>query len=174
MQSTTYLPPAEWRPRIAPTEKRKGEMIRGEVHDPRAFALGGIAGHAGVFSTADDVARWARMLLNGGQLDGRRVLGERTVREMLTRRCLPDGTGCRGYGVDVDTGHSPAPRGDRFAKGTTFGHTGWTGTSFWADPETGTFYVLLASRLHPDGKGEVKELRRRVATACAEALLGSR
>ncbi len=176
MKDTTYLPAAERKPRIAPTEKRSkddADFIRGEVHDPRAHALGGFAGHAGLFGTADDVSRWVRMLLNGGQLDGTRILSKSTVKNMLTQRCLEaDGeTNCRGLGVDIDSGYSPAPRGGHFPVGTSFGHTGFTGTSFWADPETGVFYVLLTSRLHPDGKGEVKELRRAVSTDVAEGLM---
>jgi CubicO group peptidase (beta-lactamase class C family) len=144
----------------------------GEVHDPRAYALGHVAGHAGVFGTADDVARWCRMLLNGGELDGKRIMSEATVKEMLTKRCLPDNKNCRGYGVDFTSGLSDSPRGERFARGETYGHTGWTGTMFWSDPKHGVFFVLLTNRVHPDGKGDVKDLRRKVATLVAEALLG--
>jgi CubicO group peptidase (beta-lactamase class C family) len=172
MTHTAYHPPAEWKPRIAPTEKRKGEWIVGEVHDPRAFALGGAAGHAGVFGTAADVGRWCRMLLNGGELDGKRVLSAEAVKQMTTMRTLPDGTNGRGYGLDFTSGFAPAPRGNRFEPGRTFGHTGWTGTSFWIDPEHGVYVVLLTSRVHPDGKGNASPLRRKVATIAAEALLG--
>lgn len=171
MKDAGYLPPVRLRDRIAPTEKRNGRFICGEVHDPRAYRLGGVAGHAGLFGTADDVARWCQMLIREGELDGVRVLKPETVREMIKPRCLPDGTSCRGYGVDINTGYSSA-RGDRFAKMTTFGHTGFTGTSFWIDPKNDCFVVLLTNRVHPDGKGEVKELRRAVATAVAEAFLG--
>ncbi len=176
MNDTTYLPPEELKPRIAPTEKRSkddADFIRGEVHDPRAHALGGFAGHAGLFGTADDVARWVRMLLSGGELDGTRILSEAAVKNMLSKRCLEvkGENSCRGLGVDIDSSYSPAARGERFPAGTSFGHTGFTGTSFWADPETGAFYILLTSRLHPDGKGEVKDLRSAVSTDVAEGLM---
>jgi CubicO group peptidase (beta-lactamase class C family) len=172
MTDASYLPRAELRARIAPTEKRNGEFICGEVHDPRAYRLGGVAGHAGLFGTADDVARWCQMLIREGELDGTRVLSAATVSEMIKPRCLADGSNCRGYGVDIATGYSSA-RGDRFAKMTTFGHTGFTGTSFWIDPKNDCFVVLLTNRVHPDGKGDVKELRRAVATAVANAFLGT-
>lgn len=171
MRDTSYLPEPSLRAHIAPTEKRNGVLIRGEVHDPRAYRLGGVAGHAGLFGTAADVARWCQMLMNKGELDGTRILKPETVKEMLQSRCLPDGSACRGYGVDINTGYSTA-RGDRFAKFTTFGHTGWTGTSLWVDPANDCFLVLLTNRVHPDGKGDVKALRREVATAVAEAFLG--
>lgn len=171
MEETTYLPPASWRPRIAPTEKRKGDWIIGEVHDPRAFAVGGVAGHAGLFSTARDVSRWVRMLNAGGTLDGKRILSESTVKQMLTNDPLPDGTGGRGLGVDMTSSYS-GPRGERFDKGTTFGHTGWTGTMVWSDPNSDVYVVLLSNRVHPDGKGDLKKVRSEVSTAVAEAMLG--
>lgn len=172
MTETTYNPPASWRERIAPTEKRKGEWMVGEVHDPRAYALGGVAGHAGVFSTARDVSRWVRMLNNGGTLDGKRLLSEAIVRRMLKPEAI-DGKNARGLGVDIDSGLAPAPRGRRFDVGTTFGHTGYTGTSFWSDPSAGVYYVLLTNRVHPsDAAGKVTRLRRDVATIAAEQLLG--
>lgn len=171
MSDTAYNPPAAWHDRCAPTEKRNGHWMTGEVHDPRAYALGGVAGHAGVFSSADDLARWCRMLLNGGELDGKRILKESTVRDMARPRKLPDGTGCRGLGLDVDTGYSSC-RGERFPVGTSFGHTGFTGTMFWIDPADDCFFVLLTNSVHPDGKGKTIALRKQVATAVGEALLG--
>lgn len=172
MRDTMFLPPPELRDRMAPTEKRGDAWMIGEVHDPRAFALGGVAGHAGLFGTAGDVARYCQMLLNDGELDGARILKPATVREMIRMRSLPDGTGRRGYGFDIDTGFSSA-RGERFARGTTFGHTGYTGTMFWIDPVNDCFFVLLTNRVHPDDKGDVKQLRKRVATVVAEAYLGA-
>jgi CubicO group peptidase (beta-lactamase class C family) len=157
--------------RCAPTEKRKGKSMLGEVHDPRAYLLGGVAGHAGLFGTASDVSRFCRMLINRGQLDGTRILRPEMIDEMTKMRCLPDGTGCRGYGLDIDTGFSSC-RGERFERGTTFGHTGYTGTMFWVDPKNRCYFVLLTNRVHPDGKGDVKELRKTVATIVAESLLG--
>ena len=171
MNETSYNPPVDWKPRVAPTEKVSGEWRVGVVHDPRAFALGGVAGHAGVFSTARDVSRWIRMLNAGGRLDGKRLLSEETVRKMLTKDALPDGTGGRGLGVDIDSSFSSV-RGKRFDKGTTFGHTGWTGTSLWSDPHHDVYVILLANRVHPDGKGDMKRVRSEVATIVAETLLG--
>lgn len=169
MNHTAYNPPASWRDRIAPTETRNGEPIRGEVHDPRAYALGGVAGHAGLFGTADDLARWCRMMLNGGELDGTRILEAGTVEAMTKKRCLPDGSGCRGYGVDVFGEDSPL-RGEHFPVGTTYGHTGWTGTSFVIDPVNDVYVILLTSRCHPDGKGNAQPVRKAVSNATAEAL----
>jgi CubicO group peptidase (beta-lactamase class C family) len=169
MKETTYNPPAELRARAAPTEKRNGQWIIGEVHDPRAYAMGGVAGHAGLFSTADDLARWCRMILHHGTLDGRRILSETAVQQWTAAHYLPDGTAGRAYGFDVDTGYSQ-PLGERFEKGTTFGHTGFTGTSFWIDPGHRCFVILLTNSVHPKGKGNVLALRRRVSTVVAEGL----
>jgi len=170
MLESGYLPGDDLKPRCAPTEKRNGKWNLGEVHDPRAFALGGVAGHAGLFSTARDVARYCRMILGAGELDGVRVLKESTVATMTTPHALPDGTGVRTYGFDVDTSYS-SPRGDRFPKGNSFGHTGFTGTSLWIDPVDDVFVILLTNSIHPDGKGKVIKLRREVGTAVAEAML---
>ncbi len=172
MIDTGYNPPATSRPRTAPTEKRGGEWMLGTVHDPRAFALGGVAGHAGLFSTADDLARFCRMILHGGSLDGKRILSEAMVKEWTHTRTLPDGTAGRTYGFDSDTGYSQ-PRGERFERGTTFGHTGFTGTSLWIDPKNECFVILLTNAVHPDGKGDVRALRRKVSTFVAEKLLGT-
>jgi CubicO group peptidase (beta-lactamase class C family) len=171
MKDTTYLPPKSWTSRIAPTEKSGGTFLRGTVHDPRAQKLGGFAGHAGVFSTADDVSRYCRMLLHKGQLDGKRILKAATVEEMTTSRCMEGGKNCRTYGFDVNTGYSSC-RGERFAVGTTFGHTGFTGTMFWVDPPNDCYFVLLANSVHPNGKGSMRALRKAVATVVGEALLG--
>ena len=171
MNDTTYLPGEDLKARCAPTEKRDGKWIVGEVHDPRAYALGGVAGHAGVFGTAADLARYCRMLLNGGELEGTRVLKEATVAEMTRPRALPDGSDVRTYGFDVDTGYS-SPRGERFAKGKTFGHTGFTGTSLWIDPVNDAFVILLTNAVHPVyQKKPINPLRRAVGTAVAEAML---
>ncbi|HEX8911841.1 MAG TPA: exo-beta-N-acetylmuramidase NamZ domain-containing protein [Humisphaera sp.] len=171
MRASGYLPPEDLKSLAAPTEQRDGQWMRGEVHDPRAYALGGVAGHAGLFSSADDTARYCRMILNGGTIDGVRVLKPQTVALMTAPRKLPNGTAVRTYGFDCDTPYS-GPRGDRFAKGTTFGHTGFTGTSLWIDPVNDCFVVLLTNSVHPDGKGKVLALRRQVGTVAGEALLG--
>jgi CubicO group peptidase (beta-lactamase class C family) len=175
MTSTSYNPPAAERSRCAPTEKRDGKWIQGEVHDPRAHAMNGVAGHAGVFSTGGDVARYCRMLLSGGELDGARVLKKETVKEMIEPRWLTTPKGDkvgRTYGFDVETGLSSGPRGRRFEKGKSFGHTGYTGTSYWLDPHNDAFVILLTNRVHPDDDADVKVLRKRIATLAAEAMLG--
>jgi serine-type D-Ala-D-Ala carboxypeptidase len=174
MIDTMYNPPASVRPRIAPTEQRDGRWIIGEVHDPRSYAMGGVAGHAGVFSTADDLARFCRMILHRGELNGRRILSAEIVKEWTAVHYLPDGNGGkagRTYGFDADTGYSQ-PKGDRFPRGVSFGHTGFTGTSFWIDPAHDCYVILLTNSVHPNGKGNVLALRRAVSNAVADALLG--
>ena len=147
--------------RIAPTEKQDGVFLRGEVHDPRARALGGVAGHAGLFGTADDLARYARALLG----DGGGWLSPAGVAAMTRIRDFGDGD-LRALGWDVET-HYSTSRGDLFPLGS-FGHTGWTGTSMWLDPATDTFVIVLSARNHPDGAGNAipapvadRECRRR-------------
>lgn len=169
MRETGFRPIADLAARCAPTERRGERWMRGEVHDPRAFALGGVAGHAGLFSTLDDVARWCRMLLGGGELEGRRVLSEAAVRHMLTPRSLPDGSGTRTLGLDCDTGYSSA-RGDVFPRGESVGHTGFTGTALWLDPQTRGYVVTLANGVHPDGRGDLRPLRRALAGIAGRAL----
>ena len=156
--------------RIAPTEREGSRMLRGVVHDPRSRALGGVAGHAGLFGTADDLAVFAQMLLDGGRgVDGKRVLSPLAVRAMVDPGSTPEGQR-RGLGWDVETSYS-GPRGALFGP-TSFGHTGFTGTSLWVDPETETFVILLTSRLHPDGKGaSPNALRAEVATLVASSIV---
>jgi uncharacterized protein YbbC (DUF1343 family)/CubicO group peptidase (beta-lactamase class C family) len=153
--------------RIAPTERRDGRWLRGEVHDPRAYAVGGVAGHAGVFSTADDLSRWCRMILGGGRLGSARILSPLAVEAMTRPRFFGDGD-LRSLAFDVSTAYS-RNRGDLFPPGS-FGHTGFTGTSLWIDPSSGEYVVFLSNRLHPDGKGDVSRLRGLVATIAAAAL----
>ncbi len=168
MADTGFLPADA--ARSAPTESHDGAMLRGEVHDPRARALGGVAGHAGLFGTADDLAVYAQTLLNGGLApNGHRLLGARTVRAMTDPGTTPAGEK-RGLGWDIDTPHS-SPRGALFGPGG-YGHTGFTGTSLWIDPETSTFVIVLTSRLYPDGKAPAPtSLRYEVATIAASAVL---
>jgi CubicO group peptidase (beta-lactamase class C family) len=154
---------------VAPTERKKnGELRKGEVHDPRAFRMGGVAGHAGLFSTVDDIAVWAQMLLNGGTYGGVRVLSPLGVLKMTTPQNPVGGDDWRGIGFDVDTRYS-SNRGDLFPVGS-FGHTGFTGTSVWIDPYSETFVILFTSRLYPDGKGNVVMLRRKVASVVAASI----
>lgn len=156
--------------RVAPTERTEGAMLRGLVHDPRARALGGVAGHAGLFSTADDIAIYAQTLLDGGKSPrGRRLLSPVAVNAMTDPGATPPRER-RGLGWDVDTGQS-VPRGSLFGR-NGFGHTGFTGTSLWVDRETGVFVIILTSRLHPDGKApSPSALRSRVASVAAGAIV---
>ena len=175
MVDTTFLPLERGVDvnRIAPTERDGETFFRGVVHDPRSRALGGVAGHAGLFSTADDVALYAQMLLNGGMgSNGVRILEQATVSAMIDAGETPENQR-RGLGWDVETGYS-SPRGEHFGP-SSFGHTGFTGTSLWIDPETETFVVLLTSRLHPGGdQPSPTALRREVATIAAEAIVDDR
>jgi uncharacterized protein YbbC (DUF1343 family)/CubicO group peptidase (beta-lactamase class C family) len=153
--------------RIAPTEMREGRWMRGEVHDPRAYELGGVAGHAGLFSTADDLAAFCQMILNKGVYAGARLLAPYTVERMVSAHSLPTSQ-MRGIGWDVNTSFS-SNRGDLFPVGT-FGHTGFTGTSIWIDPRSETFVVLLTNRVHPTGKGDVTRLRSLIASIVAGSI----
>jgi uncharacterized protein YbbC (DUF1343 family)/CubicO group peptidase (beta-lactamase class C family) len=166
MKNTRFLPPAEWLPRIAPTEyDDHNVMLHGVVHDPTARRMGGVAGHAGLFSTADDVSKFAQALL-----DGKFPLSPLIVQKMTTPQQAPTATIVRGLGWDIDSPYS-TNRGDLFAIGS-YGHTGFTGTSLWIDPTTDTYVILLTNGVHPRIKpgGAVVSLRTRVATAVAAAL----
>ncbi|HEX8686202.1 MAG TPA: exo-beta-N-acetylmuramidase NamZ domain-containing protein, partial [Pyrinomonadaceae bacterium] len=143
-------------------------MLRGEVHDPTANRMGGVAGHAGLFSTADDLAVFCQMILNGGEYGGARILSPLGVAEMTRPRQVTEDGGARGLGWDVHTTFS-TNRGDLFPAGS-FGHTGFTGTSIWLDPASETFVVFLSNRVHPEGKGDVGPLRARVANIVAASL----
>ena len=170
MKETRYLPPSSWLPRIAPTEEDENHhLLHGVVHDPTARRMGGVAGHAGVFSTADDLAIFAQALLGGG----RGVLTTATVAKMTAPQQPVNGTALRGFGWDIDSPFS-TNRGELFPVGG-FGHTGFTGTSLWIDPTTQTFIVLLTNAVHMNAipgheKGSAVSLRTKVATAVAAAL----
>ena len=189
MKDTTFNPRASMVSRIAPTEVctatgwpcdtspaaaasagplQSRTLLRGIVHDPTARRMGGVAGHAGLFSTAADLAVFARMLLAGGTLKGARLLSPLAVAKMTTPAMPADERNLRSLGWDVDSGFS-ANRGELLPVGS-FGHTGFTGTSIWIDPTTGLYVIFLSNRLHPDGKGDVTPLRARVATVAASAL----
>jgi uncharacterized protein YbbC (DUF1343 family)/CubicO group peptidase (beta-lactamase class C family) len=164
MSHTRFLPPSTWRPKIAPTEyDEQGKMLRGVVHDPRARRMGGVAGHAGVFSSADDLSKFARALLNGSP-----ILAGDMVEKMTTPQQPPTAQVLRGFGWDIDSPFS-SNRGDLLPVGS-FGHTGFTGTSMWIDPTTQTYIILLTNAVHPRGKGSAIALRSKVATAVAAAL----
>lgn len=170
MMDTGFLPPASKWPRIAPTEPAEGAMLRGVVHDPTSRRMGGVAGHAGLFTTAADVARYARMMLNLGTLDGVRVFRPETVKLMTSVQSPTAVEARRGLGWDIDSGYS-RPRGQHFPLGS-YGHTGWTGTCLWIDPFSRTFWVFLSNRNHPDGNGNVLPLYGTLGTLAAEAVMG--
>lgn len=170
MVDTGFLPPANKRERIAPTESVEGEMLRGKVHDPTSRRMGGVAGHAGLFITAADLARFCRMMLNGGSLDGARIFKPETVRLMTSVQSPEVVPSRRGLGWDIDSGYS-RPRGKYFPLGS-YGHTGFTGTSLWIDPFSKTFWIFLSNRVHPDGKGNVLPLQAALASLSAEAVVG--
>ncbi len=169
MSATGYRPAERLLPRVVPTDRDEGgTMLHGVVHDPTARRMGGVAGHAGLFINAADAARFARMLLNGGELDGVRVLKAETVRLMTSVQTPAALWERRGLGWDIDTRYS-RPRGKVFPPGG-YGHTGWTGTALWVDPASRAFFVMLSSRLHPDGVGNVRDLYEEVGTLVAEAV----
>ncbi|GJG85629.1 hypothetical protein tb265_08100 [Gemmatimonadetes bacterium T265] len=145
MNDTDFRPPAPLRNRIAPTEVSppRGYPLRGEVHDENAYALGGVAGHAGLFSSAADLSIFAQTLLNGGQYAGVRVFADSTVR-LFTRRA----TGSRALGWDTCTNGSTSGSCGSLMGENAFGHTGFTGTSIWIDPDRNMFVVLLTNRVH--------------------------
>jgi len=192
MKDTGFLPLQRFgdqiKSRIAPTEKRGGNSqvestgernqgqehwMRGEVHDPRAYLLDGVAGHAGLFSTADDLAIYCQMILNRGEYRGARILSPLGVARMTEGRTSGGNDGSRGLGWDISSPYS-GNRGDLFPIGS-FGHTGFTGTSIWIDPSSETFVIFLSNRVHPriDPKrpADVTPLRGRVATVVASSIV---
>ena len=170
MQDTMFQPPAALAPRIAPTERVTNDSppLRGVVHDPTARNMGGVAGHAGVFSTARDLARFAQMMLNGGELDGVRIVSAATIQKFTEPQTPPDQPILRGLGWDIDSPYS-GNRGELFPIGS-FGHTGFTGTSLWIDPNTQTYVILLGNSVHPTGHPSLTALRGKVATIAAAAV----
>jgi uncharacterized protein YbbC (DUF1343 family)/CubicO group peptidase (beta-lactamase class C family) len=183
MTHTRFLPPASWIPNIAPTEEIDlppgakpgsglGHVLRGVVHDPRSRAIGGVAGHAGLFSDVDDMAIYCQMMLNGGSIRvggvTQRIFSAATVHKMTTPQTPPWSPNIRGLGWDIDTAYS-SPRGELFPLGS-YGHTGFTGTSVWIDPASQTFVILLANAVHPYERTGMVALRSKVATAVAAAL----
>jgi uncharacterized protein YbbC (DUF1343 family)/CubicO group peptidase (beta-lactamase class C family) len=164
MRHTRFLPPDAWAARIAPTQyDEKGHMLRGIVHDPTARRMGGVAGHAGLFSTAEDLARFAQQMLNGT-----RILNRLSVEKMSTPQQPANAASLRGLGWDIDSPFA-SNRGELLPIGS-FGHTGFTGTSLWIDPVTDTYIVLLTNAVHPRGGKSVVSLRARVADAVADSL----
>ena len=168
MTDTGFLPPKSKLPRIAPTEVVNGKPWHGIVHDPTARHMGGVAGHAGLFSTTSDLARYARMMMNLGTLDGVQIFKPETVKLMTSPQCPPGVDVLHGLGWDIDSPYA-GPRGHLFPIGS-YGHTGWTGTSVWIDPFSKTFVIFLSNRNHPTEAGSVIPLRRELGTLAAEAV----
>lgn len=181
MKDTGYLPLARMAAaRIAPTQRggegqdaslhgdiAPGRLLAGVVHDPTVRRMGGVGGSAGVFSTARDVARFGRMLVGGGELDGVRVLGKDSVR-LLTTVQSPPGLARRAMGMDIDSPYAQRPRGTVFPVGS-YGHTGFTGCILWVDPQSRSFYVFLSNRVYPDDKSNVLALYTQLGTLSAQA-----
>jgi uncharacterized protein YbbC (DUF1343 family)/CubicO group peptidase (beta-lactamase class C family) len=168
LRDTSFRPPVAARTRLAPTERVNGQWLLGVVHDPRARALGGVAGHAGMFSTASDLARLCQMLVADGELRGSRYLDRETVRTMWARS--PEGNGTRTLGWDMSSGYA-AGMAQFFPEGSV-GHTGFTGTSIWIDPVSRGYLIILTNRVHPAGGGaaKIREVRTRVTAAAGAAL----
>lgn len=171
--------------RVAPTENVRGQqnylgsvfegdektgdrILLGEVHDPTAHRMNGVAGHAGMFTTADDLAKYAQMMLSGGSLGGKRILAAQSVARMTAPYVVSESGDARGLGWDMNTSFS-TNRGELFPLGS-FGHTGFTGTGIWIDRDSQTFVVFMSNRVHPDGKGDVGPLRAKVSTVVASAI----
>jgi CubicO group peptidase (beta-lactamase class C family) len=165
MTETTFRPAASLTARIAPTEVDAvtGKPWRGVVHDPTARFMGGVAGHAGVFATADDLARYAEMMLNG------RVFAPATMALFTSNAAPPDQPIQRGLGWDIDSQYS-SNRGNIFPRGTSYGHTGFTGPALWIDPASKSFIVIMTNRVHPKGGRSINEWRRSIATIAADGL----
>jgi beta-glucosidase-like glycosyl hydrolase/CubicO group peptidase (beta-lactamase class C family) len=170
MTDTRYLPGRDLLPRIAPTEfdPWRGRVVHGEVHDENAFAMGGIAPHAGLFATAGDLARFAQMLLNGGVLEHHRIVSRETVALFTQRANVTDSTRALGW----DTKSAENSTAGSFFSPLSFGHTGFTGTSIWVDPERQLFIVLLTNRVHPTRENQlIRQVRPAVADAVVETLV---
>ena len=165
MRDTGFLPDEDHRRRAAWTELVEGTWRVGVVHDPRAYRLGGVAGHAGLFSTADDVATYARAILGGGAVDGKRVLAPGTVAAMIAPYDVPGSIRALGWSAQSQW------RGEGLSS-RTVGHFGYTGTAIWIDPDKDLFTVVLTNRVHPDGKGDSKPLVARINTLAAAAIGG--
>ena len=168
MAATRFCPPADWKPRIAPTaddQKFRHRVIQGEVQDENAWVMGGVAGHAGVFSTAADAAKFACCMLKGGAP----LFRSETVRLFSTRQSRPEGT---SRALGWDTPSSPSQSG-HFFSARAFGHLGYTGTSLWVDPERDLAVTLLTNRTWPDCSSQaIKQVRPKFHDEVVEALSG--
>ncbi len=167
MKESQFLPPASLRPRIAPTEINEdtGQPMRGVVDDPTARYMGGVAGDAGLFTTADDLGKYAAMILGMGELDSVRIFDPATVKKFTEPASPADQPILRALGWDMDSAFS-SNRGELFPIGS-YGHTGYTGTSMWMDPTTNSFVIVLTNVVHPKHGNSLSSLRSRIATAVA-------
>jgi uncharacterized protein YbbC (DUF1343 family) len=164
MEDTGFKPSPLLQPRIAPTQYlhgTKGNILLGEVHDPVARGMGGVAGHAGLFSTADDLAIFAQTILDGGSRNGIRILSPAMIRKMTTPQSPPDKLPLRGLGWNIDSS---------LASEASYGHKGFTGTGIWIDPVSNTYVIILTNRVHPNGKGKVEPLRTKILSLVNEAI----
>lgn len=168
MKDTGFKPPSEQRSGIAPTEYLNDKLRWCRVHDPTAFCMGGVAGHAGLFSTADDLAVFAKMLLNGGSENGVRILSRQSVEDMTIPQSPPGKGRLRGLGWDI---RAPfAPNREQLLPVGSYGHFGYTGTLLWIDPVSQTYVIVLSNRVHPHGKGDADPLRRGILAIVSDAL----
>ena len=169
MQNTMYRPPKKLWPQIAPTEidnNLRHRLVQGEVHDENAFAIGGVSGHAGLFSTAPDLAAFCQMLLNGGVYAHQRILRRATIAQFTTPQQLSGGTRTLGWAVPTEGGSS-----GHYFSAHSFGHTGFTGTSIWIDPDRQLFVVLLTNRVHPTRENtKIQKARPALHDAVIQAL----
>jgi len=164
MKDTGFKPSSALRSRVAPTQYEhgsKGKMLRGEVHDPAAYSMGGVAGHAGLFSTADDLAIFAQMILDGGSRKSAQILSSRMIEKMTAPQSPPGSMPLRGLGWNIDSSLGSIG---------SFGHKGYTGTGIWVDPVSNTYVIILTNRVHPNGKGKVEPLRAKVLSLVNESI----
>jgi uncharacterized protein YbbC (DUF1343 family) len=166
MRDSGFRPDAKLKQRAAPTEQRDGTWIQGEVHDPRAYRLDGVAGHAGLFSTAEDMAIYAQMMLQSGRYDNVRIMSPRSVSVMTQPREVSGNL--RALGWDKLSVYS-SNRAELFSD-QAFGHGGFTGTVLWIDPELELFFLFLSNRVHPNGKGSINALAGRLATVAVASI----
>src|SRR5438477_3860937 len=169
MQNTMYRPPKKLWPQIAPTEidnNLRHRLVQGEVHDENAFAIGGVSGHAGLFSTAPDLAAFCQILLNGGVYAHQRILRRATIAQFTTPQQLSGGTRTLGWAVPTEGGSS-----GHYFSAHSFGHTGFTGTSIWIDPDRQLFVVFLTNRVHPTRENmKIQQVRPKLHDAVVQAL----
>jgi len=171
MKDTVFTPSAALCNRVAPTQFRhgkKGKMLQGEVHDPTACNMGGVAGHAGLFSTAPDLSLFSRMLLRGGSIGDLRILSPASVETMTTPQSPPGAAVPRGLGWDVAAPFA-SNRNELFRAGS-YGHKGFTGTYLWIDPVSGTYIIILTNRVHPEGKGDAGPIRAQITELVSKSL----